>query len=276
MANLNKYATTVTDSITLGARAQSISAVHIRSAFLKVNTCKATGLDGVPNHALRSCADQLVGVFTDIFNLSLLQSKVPTCFKKTTINPMPKKNHAVYINDYLPVALKSIIMKCFESLVMAHVNCSFPDCFDSLQFAYWRNRSMADAISLALRSSLEHLDNRKTHVRLLLIDFSSTFNTKIPNKLISKLQDLRLSNWILNFLTNRLHLAKFHTNSIYKFADNTTVGDQISSNDEMGYRKEIGCLVAWCKDSNLTINVSKMKELDSDFRKQIGGHIHSE
>eukprot|EP00061_Rhincodon_typus_P004424 g22531.t1 len=33
-------------------------------------------------------------VFSDIFNLSLLQTKVPTCFKKTTIIPLPKKTHA--------------------------------------------------------------------------------------------------------------------------------------------------------------------------------------
>jgi hypothetical protein len=34
------------------------------------------------------CADQLAGVFTDIFNLSLSQS---ACFKMATIVPVPKK-----------------------------------------------------------------------------------------------------------------------------------------------------------------------------------------
>eukprot|EP00061_Rhincodon_typus_P018825 g48166.t1 len=41
-------------------------------------------------------------VFTDIFNLSLLQAEVPTCFKKPTINPVPMKTHAVCLNDNRP------------------------------------------------------------------------------------------------------------------------------------------------------------------------------
>eukprot|EP00061_Rhincodon_typus_P006886 g27977.t1 len=78
------------------------------------NPRKANGSDGVLGHALRSCEDQLAGVFTDIFNLSLLRCEAPTCFKKNTIIPVPKKKQAMCLNDYRPVALTSIIMKCFE------------------------------------------------------------------------------------------------------------------------------------------------------------------
>eukprot|EP00061_Rhincodon_typus_P003049 g19157.t1 len=59
-------------------------------------------------------------------------------------------------------------MKCFERLVMAHINSSLPACLDPLQFAYRHNRSTVAAISLALHSSLEHLDNKDTYIRLLL------------------------------------------------------------------------------------------------------------
>ncbi|XP_051899168.1 uncharacterized protein LOC127585608 [Pristis pectinata] len=154
-----------------------------RSVFQRVNTRKASGPDGVPGCVLRSCADQLAEVFPDIFNLSLLQSQVPTCFKKTTIIPVPKKSKVTCLNDYRPVALTSTIMKCFERLVMARINSSLPDNRDPLQFAYRRNRSTADAISLALNSALEHLDSKDTYIRLLFIDF----NTIIPSKLVTKL-----------------------------------------------------------------------------------------
>eukprot|EP00061_Rhincodon_typus_P013312 g39613.t1 len=82
---------------------------------MHVKPRKASGPDGVPRHALRSCVDQLTGIFADIFNLSLLQSEVPTCFKKTTFIPVPKKTHATCLNDCYLVALTSIIMECFES-----------------------------------------------------------------------------------------------------------------------------------------------------------------
>eukprot|EP00061_Rhincodon_typus_P006664 g27543.t1 len=134
-----------------------------KSGFPEGQRKESDGPDRVPGRALRSCADQLAEVFSDIFNLSLLQVKVPTCFKKTTIISIPKKTHAMCINDDRPVALVSIIMKCFERLAMAHINSSLPACLDPLQFAYQQNRSKVDISSLALHSSLEHLENRDTY-----------------------------------------------------------------------------------------------------------------
>eukprot|EP00061_Rhincodon_typus_P010609 g35035.t1 len=49
-------------------------------------------------------------------------------------------------------------------------------------------------------------------------------------------------------------------------------GRRISNKDKTEYTKEIMCLAAWCKDNNLSINVSKMEELVIDFRKWSGGH----
>eukprot|EP00061_Rhincodon_typus_P011947 g37328.t1 len=56
-----------------------------------------------------SCPDHLVGIFADIFNLSMLQSEAPTCLMKTTVIPVPKKHHATCLNDLRPVALTSKI-----------------------------------------------------------------------------------------------------------------------------------------------------------------------
>eukprot|EP00061_Rhincodon_typus_P009605 g33236.t1 len=104
----------------------SVTTADVSVVFLGVNPRKAMGLAGVPGRPLRSCADQLAEVFTDNFNLSLLQAKVPTCFKKTTIIPVPKKAHATCLNNYRPAALIFTIINCFERLVMAYVNSSVP------------------------------------------------------------------------------------------------------------------------------------------------------
>ena len=58
--------------------------------------------------------DQLASVFTDIFNLSLSESVIPTCFKQTTKILVPKNTKVTCLNDYRPVALTSVAMKCFE------------------------------------------------------------------------------------------------------------------------------------------------------------------
>ena len=129
----------------------------------------------------------------DIFNISLTESVIPTCFKHTTIVPVPKEAKVTCLNDYRPVALTSEAMKCFERLAMAHINSIVPDTLDPLQFAYRPNRSTDDAISIALHTALSHLDRRNPHVRLSFNNYSSAFTTIVPTKRITKLRTLRLN-----------------------------------------------------------------------------------
>ncbi len=143
---------------------------------------------------------------------------------------------------------------------------------------------------------------------MLFIDFSSAFNTIIPQQLINKLNLLGLNNslcnWILDFLTGRPQsvrvghntsstttlstgapqgcvlspllftllthdcTAKFSSNHIIKFADDTTVVGLISNNDETHYREEVAQLAEWCGANNLSLNVEKTKEVVMDFRRR--------
>jgi hypothetical protein len=68
----------------------TLSVADMSKTFKQVNIHKASGPDGLPGCVLRACADQLAGVFTDIFNMSLIEFVIPTCFKQTTIVPVPK------------------------------------------------------------------------------------------------------------------------------------------------------------------------------------------
>ncbi len=137
--------------------------------------------------------------------------------------------------------------------------------------------------------------------RMLFIDFSSAFNTIIPQQLINKLNLLGLNNslcnWILDFLTGRPQsvrvghntsstttlstgapqgcvlspllftllthdcTAKFSSNHIIKFADDTTAVGLISNKDETHYREEVAQLAEWCGANNLSLNVEKTKEV---------------
>ncbi len=78
-------------------------------------------------------------------------------------------------------------MKCFEKLVRTHIVSILPPSFDPHQFA---NRSTEDAITTALHSALCHLEQQGSYAWLLFVDFSSAFNTILPDRLITKLLDL--------------------------------------------------------------------------------------
>ncbi len=132
----------------------TVSEDEVRRELKRVNVRKAAGPDGITGCVLRSCADQLAGLFTSIFNESLATSVVPTPFKKSVIIPVPKNSKHSCLNGYRPVALTSTVMKVFERLLKKHICSSIPVTLDPLQFAYRPNRSTDDAISQVLHSSL--------------------------------------------------------------------------------------------------------------------------
>ncbi len=139
-------------------------------------------------------------------------SVVPSCFKKSIIVPIPKKNKITCLNDWRPVALTPIFSKCFEKLVRDYICSVLPASLDPLQFAYRSNRSTDNAIAFTLHTALTHLENKNTYVRMLFVDYSSAFNTIASATLVAKLQTLGLNrslcSWILDFLTGRSQVVR--------------------------------------------------------------------
>ncbi len=177
-------------------------------------------------------------------------------------------------------------MKSFEKLVLAHLKDITGPLLDPLQFAYRANRSVDDAVNMGLHYVLQHLDRPGAYVRILFVDFSSAFNTIIPNRLLPKLTQLSVPTsvcqWINSFLTDRqqlVRLGKFSSStrtistgapqgcvlspllfSLYtndytskdpsvkllKFADDTTLIGLIQDGNESAYRQEVKKLAVWC------------------------------
>ncbi|XP_046705724.1 uncharacterized protein LOC124386117 [Silurus meridionalis] len=81
---------------------------------------------------------------TDIFNISLSDTVVPTCLKTMTIVSVPKKSTVFCLKDYRPVALTPIMIKCFERLIMGDIKTQLPPSLVPMQFAYRPNHSMDD------------------------------------------------------------------------------------------------------------------------------------
>ena len=95
------------------------------------------------------------------------------------------------------------------------MNTIITETLDPLQFAYRPNRSTDDGISITLNTALSHLDKRNTYVRMLVIDYSSAFNTIEPTKLITKLRtiDPNTCTWILDCLMGRPQVVRVGNNT---------------------------------------------------------------
>ncbi|XP_061566114.1 uncharacterized protein LOC133420436 [Cololabis saira] len=73
--------------------------------FQRQKVRKAPCPDGVSPSCLRACTEQLAPTFSRIFNRSLELCEVPSCFKSSTIIPVPKKPTITGIIDYRPKLL---------------------------------------------------------------------------------------------------------------------------------------------------------------------------
>ncbi len=198
-------------------------------------------------------------------------------------------------------------MKSFEKLELAHLKDITGPLLDPLQFVYRANRSVDYAVNMGLHYVLQHIDRPGTYVRILFVDFSSAFNTIIPNLLLPKLTQLSVPTsvcqWITSFLTDRQQLARLgkytsstrtistgapqgcvlspllfslYTNDctskdpsvkLLKFADDTTLIGLIQDGDESAYRQEVKELAVWCSLNNLELNTLKTVEMIVDFRR---------
>ncbi|KAI4902624.1 hypothetical protein NFI96_004127 [Prochilodus magdalenae] len=102
---------------------------------------------------------------------------------------------------------------------------------------------------------------------LFFDNFSSTLtlSTGVPQGVLSPL--------LYSMFTHDC-VARHTSNTIFIFfADDTTILGLISDGDETAYRDEVSALSEWCYHNNLSLNISKTKEMIVDYRKlQRGGH----
>src|SRR4029434_1230878 len=132
---------------------------------------------------------------------------------------------------------------------------------------------------MGLHYILQHLDFPGTYAGMLFVDFSSAFNTIIPEVLLTKLTQLTVPastcQWITNFLIDRKQQVRLgeitsSTRSVstgapqgcvlpldctsgdpsvklLKFADDTSVIGLIRDDDESAYRREGGHRGPWVR-----------------------------
>ena len=280
---------------------------QVRSELRRMKIRKAAGPDAISSRLLKTCANELCDVVGYIFNLSLRLGKVPQLWKTSCVVPVPKTPHPKDLNSYRPVALTSHLMKTLERLLLVHLRPLVSSSMDPLQFAYQPGIGVEDAIIHLLHSSLSHLENAGSTVRIMFFDFSSAFNTIKPTLLKDKLEctglDHHLTTWILDYLTNRpqyvrtqgcqsdtvvcstgapqgtvlapflftLYTADFKYSSaschLQKFSDDSAIVGFITDGDDREYRELTQDFVEWCQRNCLQINAGKTKELVVDFRK---------
>ncbi|XP_062863986.1 tyrosine-protein kinase receptor [Trichomycterus rosablanca] len=268
----------------------SFTTAQVRNELKKIKVKKAAGPDGISARLLKSCADQLCRVVEHMFNLTPKGPKQ----RQTSGTDFTFDEITGEAGPYPSPPLVSPSM-------------------DPLQFAYQPGVGVDDAIIHLLHGALSHLEKPGSTVRITFFDFSSAFNTIQPGLLKDKLDhigvDSHLSNWILDYLSNRpqyvrawdcvsdmvvsstgapqgtvlapflftLYTADFMYRSpdchLQKFSDDSAIVGLINNDEDSEYRGLIQDFVDWCLQNHLQLNVGKTKELVVDFRSYNESHV---
>ncbi len=284
----------------------SITEESVISAFSNINMRRAGGPDNIMGVVLKECRYQLCCVFQNMYQMSIDLHRIPSIWKTSNIVPVPKKQNPTVNNDYRPVALTSIAMKCFERIIKTRLVAEISDVLDPLQFAYRTRRGVEDATITLLHNIYKHLEMADSYVRILFVDFSSAFNTIQPHLLMTKLKNMDVNpniiKWLKSFLVDRSQFVSvngvkssvLHTSTgapqgcvlspvlfiLYtndcrslvnncftvKFADDAALAGLLRDS-ELLYRCDIQNFIKWCQDNYLFLNVKKTKEMIIDFRR---------
>ena len=137
-------------------------------------------------------------------------------------------------NDYRPMALTPIIMKCFEQLVTHYINLPVLSHWTTYQFAYQSNCSTNYAISTALHSALTHckpMNNTSEYCSTSDQHSTQSYLSSSSSNMLGL--NTSMCKWLQDFLTQK-----------------PQTGNPNCSR-----------LIMWYKDNNLHLNVNKTNEL---------------
>ena len=83
----------------------------------KWKTTTSTGLDGIPNVFLKSCAYSLASPLGHIFDFSFNDGRLPNSWKSAVVTPVHKKGPTWNPNNFRPVSLTATGSKVMERVI---------------------------------------------------------------------------------------------------------------------------------------------------------------
>ena len=86
-------------------------------ALSKLKNGKSTGIDNIPNQALKVSKDVVTNSLTDIFNACIKHKVFPHDLKVGRVTPIFKAGEKEDLNNYRPITVLPTIARIFEKLI---------------------------------------------------------------------------------------------------------------------------------------------------------------
>lgn len=276
--------------------------LHIAAAKLRKG--KSNGPDGIPAEVIQILVKERPQATLRLMNRSLQCTEFPKTWKRAELRLIPKEGHTAKDPKYRPICLLSALGKLLEHLVGARLTTELQKAggISVNQHAYQSKKSTLTALD----SVLDFAD--KTVKRgpgwtpaIILLDVANAFNSASWNKILSRLQELKIPQYlqqmIRSYLTDRILTYDGHKE--HKLTSGVPQGSVLGPTlwnvlfdgvlriempvacSSVGYADDLAVLIAakddkdmknrarialdrigaWMKTNQLTLAVSKTKAL---------------
>ena len=187
-----------------------VSESKVRKIIMS-SASKSCELDPIPTFLLKECIDVLSPIITNLINLSIKTSHVPSSFKIAAVSPLLKKKDADQNNlqNYRPVSNLPFISKILEKVILSLYtdHKSHNNLTGEFQSAYRKHHSCETALLRIKNDVLETLD-KKNCCFLVLLDLSAAFDTVDHPILLKCLTEHygvteKAHEWFCSYLTDR-------------------------------------------------------------------------
>ena len=194
----------------MGHHLGNITITHcdILTELNRLKPNKSCGPDNCHPRVLKEIKDGLILPLYLLFNKSLQESSLPSCWKLATVTAIHKKGDTNLPSNYRPISLTSIFCRMLESIIKNRIMSYFQanDFFCNEQHGFRSRRSCETQLLTVMEHWTRCIDDG-TSVDVVYLDFQKAFD-KVPHRrLLTKLEAYGVNgsilHWIKAFLSNR-------------------------------------------------------------------------
>lgn len=180
----------------------------VLSALKTLKPSNSVGPDGIPNVFLKNCAQALCIPLCHIFDSSMKDNVLPSCWRTANVVPIHKKGCILDPNNYRPISLTSTCCKVMEKIINREI-LSFLIKYNLInenQHGFICNRSTNSNLLECLYDWTQNFEKRiATHI--IYCDLRKAFDSVSLSKLLTKLKAYgftgNILSWLENFLFDR-------------------------------------------------------------------------
>ena len=157
---------------------QNSELFSIKEIEVQVKSCpngKACGVDGVYYEDIKTNWEDIGDIIKDIFNLILINLKVPESWKESVVQRIPKKNFdRTDMSTLRDISLMPTIYKIFSKCICKIIKPFIIEKVAFWQRAYITNRDRQDLI-FCLKTAIDDFKHKSTKFHTVFIDFKDAF-----------------------------------------------------------------------------------------------------